>query len=235
MSANGKSQEQYNDLVMSFLSVRRAVGLLGFFLPLALLGYELMRWRGPLHSLSDYFYSPMREIFTGTLCAIAVFLWNYKGYHHKRMAGEVISDKAVSRVASLGALLVAFAPISPEIADPSAPDLTHGATFLQELLGARICKYLHFAGATAFFGALAVYCLVLFTRTDKPDPDPKKRRDNRIYRLCGRVILASMAVIALLFAIGANHAAFSPVFWLETTACFAFATSWMVKGKSLRT
>lgn len=232
MSTDGNRQEQHNDLVLSFLSVRRALGMLGFFLPLVLLAYALTLGQGLLFSISDYFYSPMREVFTGTLCALAVFLWNYEGY--RRDPDQVISDRRVSRIAALGALLVALAPIGPGLADPAAPDLAREATFLQELLGPRICQYLHFIGATAFFSALAVYCLVLFTRSDKPEPDTKKQCENIIYRRCGTTIVICMVLIALTIWTGLNKNALSPVFWLESIACFAFATSWLVKGKRLQ-
>lgn len=230
--SDGRGQEARNDLVLSFLSVRRALGTLGLFLPLALLAYAAAFGGGLLFSISDYFYSPMREIFTGTLCALAVFLWNYEGY--RRDPGQVISDKLVSRIASTGALLVALAPISPGTADPHAPDIAREATLVQQALGPQAAQYLHFIGATAFFGALAVYCLVLFTRSDKAEPGPQKCAENRVYRICGTMILACMALIALAIWTGINRSALSPVFWLETLACFAFATSWMVKGKSLK-
>ena len=59
---SGAIQRADNDLVLSFLRVRRAIGLLGFFLPAALIAYGLAFGGGILPSMSDYYYSPMREI-----------------------------------------------------------------------------------------------------------------------------------------------------------------------------
>ena len=88
--------------------------------------------------------------------------------------------------------------------------------------------------AILFFGALAVYCLVLFTKGAVDGPE--KAASNRIYRLCGWTIIASIGLIGVMFATGLDDrlAGLRPVFWLETIATFAFATSWMVKGDALR-
>lgn len=239
MAENGKLQENQNELVLSFLAVRRALGILGFFLPLSILAYAILSGDGLLDSISDYFYSPMREIFVGTMCAIAVFFWSYEGY--KPEADEIITDWAVSRVASVGALLVAFSPVAQANSDallrmPEETRATLIPTLFQRILGQDFAQTLHFIGAMTFFGALAVYCLVLFVRSDKKvAPDQGKRDENRVYRICGWTIVGCMALIALSIwtAIG-NIPWLNPVFWLEAVACFAFAVSWLVKGKTLQ-
>ncbi|MDO5705802.1 MAG: hypothetical protein Q4G49_12135, partial [Paracoccus sp. (in: a-proteobacteria)] len=109
-------QEAQNDLVLSFMAVRRAVGLLGFFLPLALLGWSVMQRQPILPTISDYYYSPAGVVFTGTLCAIAVFLWSYEGF--RRLRDEFFSDLVVARIASVGALGTAMFPTVPDFAAP---------------------------------------------------------------------------------------------------------------------
>lgn len=236
MAENPKIQESQNQLVLSFLSVRRALGGLGFFLPLSILIWSVLSGEGLLASISDYFYSPMQQIFVGTLCAIAVFFWNYEGY--KPRDTEIISDWAVSRVAAVGALLVAFSPMSPARSDAmqrlsEAERTIPFPALFQRILGQDLAQILHFFGAAIFFGALAVYCLVLFVRSDKK-PDPIKIRENRIYRICGWIIVACMALIAssIWLDLGAILGT-AAVYWLESIACFAFAISWLVKGKAL--
>ena len=223
---SGAIQRADNDLVLSFLRVRRAIGLLGFFLPAALIAYGLAFGGGILPSMSDYYYSPMREIFVGTLCAIAVFLWSYEGYRPR--PGEWLSDLTAARTGSVGALAVAWAP--------TLPDAPATCTISQCLLGDHTASVIHFAGAFAFFGALAAFCLVLFVRG--PEEDAEKRASNRIYRLCGWTIVTCIAAIALVFfgppQIGQPLAALDAVFWLETLATVAFAVSWLVKGDALR-
>ena len=223
---SGAIQRADNDLVLSFLRVRRAIGLLGFFLPAALIAYSIGFGTGIRPSISDYYYTPMREVFVGTLSAIAVFLWSYEGYRPR--PGEWLSDLMAARIASMGALAVALAPTLPD-----APVL---CTLSQCVLGDRAASIVHFAGAFAFFGALAAFCLVLFVRG--AEDDPEKRASNRIYRACGWTILAALAAIALVHfgpaALTGRLAAFDLVFWLEVVATLAFAVSWLVKGDALR-
>lgn len=222
---SGAVQRADNDLVLSFLRVRRAIGLLGFFLPAALVAYSIGFGTGLMPTISDYYYSPMREIFVGTLSAIAVFLWSYEGYRPR--PGEWLSDLMAARAASVGALAVALSPTLPD-----APVL---CTLSQCLLGDRAASLLHLAGAFVFFGALAAFCLVLFVRGNGADPG--KRAANRLYRACGWTIMAALAGIAALY-LAPDHVAapltpLRPVFWLETLATLAFALSWLVKGDAL--
>ena len=55
MDDDGGVQKVRNELVLSFLAVRRAIGALGFFLPLALIAYAML-WPEPLRtSISAYY------------------------------------------------------------------------------------------------------------------------------------------------------------------------------------
>lgn len=235
---SGDVQKSQNDLVMSFLAVRRAIGVLGYFLPVALLIYGLFAVDGIPSSLSLSYYTPMREIFVGTLCAQAVFLWSYEGFRPDK--GDLITDKATARVASVSVLLVAMCPTSPADKGPELAPEQAGApvsgdcTLLQCILGDGLASTVHLIAAGIFFAALAVYCLVLFVK-GKVD-GPEKEASNRIYRICGWTIVVSIGLIGVLFLTGLADtlAGLRPIFWLETVATFAFATSWMVKGDALR-
>lgn len=222
---HGLTQKTHNDLVLSFLSVRRAIGGLGFFLPLALIAYGIAVEDIP-DSISLSYYSSMRDVFVGTLIAQAVFLWSYEGFRPE--AGDVISDKGTARVAALCAALVALAPTT-DAGLPADPQ-----TVLQYLLGVKAAGVLHILAAAGFFAALAVYCLVLFVKGEVDGPE--KRASNIIYRICGWLIVVSISLAGLLLLTGIADrlADLNPVFWLETIASFAFATSWAVKGDAMR-
>ncbi|SNR41592.1 hypothetical protein EYF88_07270 [Paracoccus sediminis] len=226
---HGISQKAHNDLVLSFLAVRRAIGALGFFLPLALLAYGLGSG-DMLPSLSASYYSPMREVFVGTLIAQAVFLWSYEGFRPD--AGDLVSDKMTARVAAVAIALVALVPTCPGDGICEVPPQT--CTLLQCVLKPPLSAWVHLVAAAVFFGALAVYCLALFTKgvVDGAEKDAS----NRIYRICGWTIIVSIGSVGVLFAtsLGDSLKDLNPVFWLETIATFAFATSWMVKGDALR-
>lgn len=224
-ATDARTQERDNHLVMSYMALRRAIGLMGAALPVILLVYGLGWGGGLLPSISDYYYSPLREVFVGILCALAVFLWSYRGYDDR---DRWLTDARVARVASLGALGVAWVPTVPMQPGPVV------CTMAQCILGVDWASRVHYLSAALFFAALAVFCLVQFIRGGAETVE--KRARNRIYRLCGRVIVACMVLIGLAAVAMplAPKIQFSFVFWLETVACFAFAISWRVKGEALR-
>ncbi|WBU63603.1 hypothetical protein [Paracoccus aerodenitrificans] len=237
MAAQQESrQKAENDLVLSFLSVRRAIGYLGFFLPTALIIYALFSADGFLASISAYYYSPMREVLVGTLCAQAVFLWSYEGY--RPIGNELISDIVVARTAAIGALGVALMPTAEDEAYqapesvPVIVDQPVECTLAQCALGDTATSLLHSLCAGLFFGALAIFCLVLFVRGEKATA--RQRACHRIYRICGWIIVAAMLGMGLLKLAGDPFPSLRPVFWLEVIASFAFATSWLVKGQALQ-
>ena len=66
-------------LVLSYLGLRRAVGYIGIGLPFVLLFGKLLVQGGPLPgSISAYYYSDMRNVLVGALCAVAIFLISYR-------------------------------------------------------------------------------------------------------------------------------------------------------------
>ncbi|AUH33549.1 hypothetical protein [Paracoccus tegillarcae] len=234
---SGVRQKANNDLVVSFRSVRRAIGVLGLFLPFSLVAYGLFSADGILGSMSAYYYSPMREIFVGTLCALAVFLWTYEGY--RANPGEMLSDRLLSRIASLGAAGVALMPtasaaVFAEAGAPVTEALPVTCTLTQCIFGEGIISVVHFLAAAVFFIAMAVIALVLFTRGDASDP--AKQAANRIYRICGWTILTAVIVIGLLQFTGLRQQlqGIRPVFWLEVVASIAIAVSWMTKGDAMQ-
>lgn len=234
---SGASQRRHNDLVLGFLALRRAIGILGLFLPAALLFWALATGQFP-PTMSEFYYTPMSEVFVGSLSAIAVFLWSYEGYRERRL----LTDRNTARVASLGALGIAFCPSGTEFEGVPVPPLT----LSQHLFGVQMAEFLHYGSAALFFLALAVFCLALFVRGRIARPAPgasaeevaiwrAQQAEHRLYRLCGATILVSIGAIFLIHRFGAPAwlLRLRPVFWLEVVACLAFAGSWLCKGRSL--
>jgi amino acid transporter len=232
---NGKVEEQSNELVQSFLLVRRALGWLGFFLPLSLIVAGLVLDRDIQSSISAMYHTSAGDLLVGTLIAISVFLWSYVGY--SRREGEVLSDRLISRLAALGAAGVALIPVSPPLGlAAKAPPAIAG-----RLSQTGLTDTLHYASAILFFTCLAIFSLVLFRRTGGHAPDADKRANNLIHLIAGALI-AAVTVAMLAYALWyrgrppETQALLDqrPVlFVLETMGIFAFATSWLVKGKSL--
>ncbi len=162
-------------------------------------------------SISDYYYTVVGGVFVGLLCAIAVFLFSYRGYDWR--------DQCAGIVAGTAALVVAWFPTTPNADTASA----------QSLIGT-----IHFTGAGVYFLTLAYFCLYLFTRTrSTATMSLRKKTRNRIYRICGWTIVgAFLALVAYsVFLRDLGLSGLHPVLWLEIAMILAFGISWLVKGE----
>jgi len=190
------------------------VGIIGIGLPVALvLGDIILHGSGFQSSISDYYHTAMRDIFVGSLCAIAMFLMSYKGY-------EAI-DNIAGNIASLFALGVALFPTTP----PFFP------TDHEKVIG-----ILHILSAAGFFCTLAFFSLVLFRKTDSPFPlKTRKKIRNGVYTACGYTMLVCIVVIGLITFIPPDAAIrrLAPILWFESIAVVAFGISWLTKGKGM--
>jgi len=210
-------------LVLSYLDLRKAVGIIGVSLPFVLVlgDWLLQALRGasassPVFepSISCYVYSRMGRVFVGSLCAIGVFLLSTRGYDKR--------DEIAGRLASVFAVCVALFPTSP---CPGA-----------DALHALISKF-HWTCAALLFVTLAYFCLKLFTETS-PDlpPTRQKLQRNLLYKVCGYIILVSILAIGLdklVPTVGSLLDRLNPVFWLESIAVVAFGVAWLTKGEAI--
>ncbi|MBP2329705.1 drug/metabolite transporter (DMT)-like permease [Kibdelosporangium banguiense] len=173
-----------------------------------------VRGRGLLDSVSGYYYSDLRNVFVGSMCAIGVFLIFYKG------VGK--ADDRLSTVAGAMAVLVALCP--------TWPPGKHAMTRWEEFIG-----WAHIVSAVAFFLILAVFCFLFTKRERVPLPDPQRKRvRNRIYVGCGCLILLCLLLILIFFVSdGEWNLWWHPILWFEAFAIFAFGVSWLIKGGTL--
>ncbi|MFN3823929.1 MAG: DUF998 domain-containing protein [Pseudorhodobacter sp.] len=235
---SGRSAEAENELVLSFLAVRLALGVLGIALPVSLLLVALLTEEPMRPSISEFYFGQGRDLFVGILCAIGVFLWAYVGYPPAK-AGEWPTDRLVSRVAAVAAFGVAMVPTVDKLAVTAAEGCV---TLIQCGIGEDWARRVHYASAAVFFAMLAVFCLVLFRRTGPGPMSAQKTARNRIYAVCGWVIVAAMVALAVYGVIYARQDAAGQlamdrtyaVFILESIGVFAFGVSWLVKGESLK-
>ena len=111
-----------NPLIISYLTLRKTIGWLGILLPVVLfVGNFLISWLTDFEngcnpyksSISHYYYTRMSEIFTGTLCAVSLFLFTYNG-HPKHEGEKGLSDRVLSLLAALFALGVVIFPTSSD-------------------------------------------------------------------------------------------------------------------------
>lgn len=219
------SNDPNKSLVISYLTLRKAVGMLGMALPFLLtFGYFFFERECTFPpSISHFYYTDLGNLFVGTLCAVSLFLFSYNG--HDR--GDMIAAK----IAGLFALLVALFPTDfGGYAEMVCSRMVDGEN--------KVANLLHYISATILFSTFAFFSLVQFTKTNKRGPmaGPKRTR-NLIYKVCGWVIvtcIAGIAVVGLLISPEAYQQLkpFKPTFVLETIALWAFGFSWLIKGET---
>jgi hypothetical protein len=201
------------ELVMSYMILRRVVGVIGLALPVALVAGHLLIDPDPLPpSISDYYYSDMRDLLIGSMWALAVFMASYRGHERK--------DDITGDITCISAILVSLFPVAP----------AQGASESAELIG-----YVHLTAAGVFFISLAYFCLVLF-RKGLPAVERRKRLRNRVYLTCGLVIVGCLVALILFGFMGDRWpliAEWKLVFWVEAIGIWAFGWSWLVKGQGL--
>jgi len=212
-------------LVMSYLLMRMLIGVVAVLLPAVLILANWAIGHGFQPSLSGYYYTPMRNIFVGSLCAIGVFLVSYDGYG--------LSDRLITDIAGLCAVLVSLFPTTPG----------YKPTPRQVLIGD-----FHLGFALVAFVLLAVMAFRFAKREPTPpglsfwqqvkyafgftgEGDSARPPWATVtYRVCGAVILICIALIYPL----ANTATYS-LLVLETIILEFFGISWFVKGTKILT
>jgi hypothetical protein len=210
-----------DSLLIHYLTLRKSVGILGILLPVVLVfGVRLLSHCNILQdSISDYYYTKLGHYMTGTLCAVSLFMFSYKGYGPK--------DYWAGKAASLFALGVAFFPCSNYYPLSECNVL--------QLKGDDTINVIHFTSAALLFLTFAFFSLILFTK-GSPHPTRRKIQRNVIYRICGVIIILCVLLIFLYSVIPSLHDTFKrykPIFWLEFLALEAFGFSWLTKGEAL--
>ncbi len=202
---------------MSYLGIRRSLGLLAFLLPLVLgpfgylvLGIEIQE------NMSSYYHTQLRDFFVGAVSAMGIFLFCYHGYDSL--------ENWTGNLAALSAMGVAFCPLDPN-SDP--------------LHQSSIAGYIHTFSGGLFFTTLAIFSLYhfprghfglrLITRDEQRDA---------LYFATGLTIVGCMGLMAIhLFLLPASLKEtlnqFKFLFWMEWIAVWAFSVAWLVKGQAL--
>lgn len=205
-------------LVVSYLGVRRAIGAIGLLLPMLLgpvgwlvFGIEIQ------DNMSSYYHTALRDEFVGTMCAIGIFLFCYRGY-----------DWIESWTANFGCLSALGVALFPLDADS---DPMHQRS---------VVGYLHTVCGGMFFLTLAFYSLYHFpsSKAGKRERAPHEAQRNFIYRTSGIVILLCMVAMgAYLLLLPAEQKRrlneYNFLFWMEWVAVWSFAAAWLTKGRAI--
>lgn len=235
-----------NELIISYMYLRKAVGWIGTLLPVVLIAGNVIFFTTSLPgSMSGYYYTHMRNVFVGALCALGVFLVAYAGYDDV--------DRWTTNIAGLCAIGVAFFPTKPAVCAADArtcvaPAVRHlsagqqavgdihlffaAVTFIAlGLMALRFTKSAATPGGQAPMARIQLELGWAGSGTDRRSP---KKQRNIIYRACGVTILSCVALAAASNLLPASVKAHWPwLFLFEALAVFAFGVSWFVKGQTL--
>ncbi len=259
---NNNPSPQTEAEVISLLKLRKMIGILGIMLPIIVIvgnatlsivahclfehkfftlnlpcNFKTADWLKP--SISHYYYTPMFTMFTGTLCAVATFLFCYNGFPKNN--SHKISDSVLTKMAAIGLLLVAFFPTGSE---NKITDNIHVFT------SGNLIGIIHFAGATLFFGCLGWLSCFNFVLSSKMKEElnslnnRKKWLRNKIYKTCGIIIFVSIALTGINVFLEScikwqfiidlnNNYRLTPLIIAEIIMLWAFGFSWLVKGETL--
>src|SRR5262245_13145475 len=170
--------QRNDDDRISYLALRKAIGIIGIALPFVLVFGRIMIQGPELESsMSAYYYTVMSDVFVGSMCAIGIFLLSYRGPERQ--------DDLAGDLACVCAVGLAIFPTSPE---------DKASTWVATL---------HFTFAAVLFLDFAFFSLVLFRKTRPDIPlTPQKQRRRMIYAACGWIILACIAAIVIVKLLG---------------------------------
>ena len=223
MKINNKEVDIEGNNIFTYRRIRRTIGYLGISLPILLVGLSYISFfRTPLQtSISDYYFTNLREIFTGTLAAVGLFMINYKGSGNPSIWKN---DNLLTNIAGIMAIGVALIPVNP---DDFAIKIYTLIPYPEKWLG-----WLHYSFAALLFLIMALLSINVFTIGQKNETrDPKSiLNENNIYRFCGYSIL----VFIVMVPVSETLKLFSySTLVFEALALFSFGIAWLIKGRAL--
>jgi hypothetical protein len=207
------------ELVVSYLTLRKALGYLGLLMPIIVrVGAYYFEKIPSNDSISAYYYTGMRDVFVGTLAAIGVFLFCYRG--------PDTQDNVLTNIAGLCGLGIGLFPTDPgyhPLILEKFPQLLTDACYKNHgPLG------FHIYFVAAFFLIISYLAIFRFPKLSQPLMTEQKKSRNKIYVACGVVMVTMLIIIVGLKA----WAKGTSIFWPETVAILAFGIAWLTKGQA---
>jgi hypothetical protein len=192
---------------LSYLAQRRLIGILGIALSIVLLiGAGIQK------SVSQYYFTNMRDIFVAVLLITGVFLITYKGYS--------LIDSIVSMIAGIGMIITGLFPTSTDgVLVYSFLQLTEKTSFT-----------IHAISSALLFISLAYMSCFVFTKGNIIRTDNKKKR-NIVYIITGSIMFLFLIILGFVNGLSLGWEPF--VFIGEAVMLMSFGISWLVKGETL--
>lgn len=230
-----QDKKDRNQLVISYYTLRKYLGIMGLALPVIILIGSTIATKGTLESsISDYFHTPLRQFFTVSLSGISLFLIAYKGYN------EI--DRWLTNAAGVFGLLTTF--VFTNFKDQShlygyvlatndrktIVDLSNLPGGPYEIIPSPVSNLqasLHITFAAIFFLLLAWMAFFQFTKAGK-------KGEKILYRVTG--LIMPVTIIALIPGVIEKYEQFyidhDLIFWGEFICLWSFGITWLVKGVS---
>jgi hypothetical protein len=173
-------------------------------------------------SISAYYYTKMRDVFTGTLIVAGALLICYRGPSTRDNIATILAGFAAVGIALLPtdpayhiAITTVFKGMAPDHECFKMCYMNHGP------LG------YHFYAVAIFFALTTYLAYFRFPLPSSPNITRQKLQRNRIYKICAVVMAVSFIIIAILKYVSEKQS----IFWPETTAIIAFSLAWLIKGR----
>ncbi|MBD3672661.1 MAG: hypothetical protein HUJ26_03950 [Planctomycetaceae bacterium] len=168
----------------------------------------------PPGSISAYYHTEMRNVFVGSICAIGMCLYAYKGYNNL--------ENTSLTVAGLFLFGVALAPTN-------APPESSPFSMNWDM------PILHYVCAASFFLLIAIVCI--FARdhglqTMDENNVSYDRSFSNAYNLTATLMILILLIGGGVWLLNRSFPG-TTLFWLEAFAIWVFAGYWIVKTREL--
>jgi hypothetical protein len=207
----------------SYRRLRRVIGFLGIALPISLLAFSLPPFFNTSiqPTISHYYYTNLREIFTGILCAVGLFMIRYKGLGNTQWWKN---DNLLTNIAGVMAISIAFIPTNP-LKDTDKIDTL--IPYAYPFIG-----FVHYGLAIILFLSFSILSLFVFTLGQEQTRDIPTSiiNENHIYRFCGISILVFIILIPISDVL---HWSNYSTLIFEALSLFSFGIAWLIKGRVL--
>ena len=207
---DNKTDDNQNDQIISYLTLRVLIGATGILLPLlVVLGKLISEKSGQLEfSISDYYDNGSAgDLLVGVLFVLGFFLLSYKGPER--------IDNRTADVGCIAALGVALFP----------------TTYCSDCW----VHIMHFVFALLLFSVFIFFSIYLFRKTNpNKEITTEKKYRNRVYLICGIIMIVCIVAIAisLLVLDTSVSGKYKLVYWFESIALISFGISWITKSES---
>lgn len=203
--------------------LRFLIGIMGMLLPLVVLVLSLMYYQVLPDSISATWYlDECVTPFMITLGAAGILLIGYTGYDRH--------DDIICTLAGFFALLICLFPCTIEDLNEHWLTVNYPEFVGTFRLPYKISAWIHNLSAVGFFGLLSYNSMFLFTKSSGI-MTPEKEIRNKIYRICGIGMMASLVCIVPVVILEAFDIILWGAVWLiEMVALWFFGISWLTKA-----